>query len=151
MPWFTFEPSWEPWRELDQLRREMDRLWEQAFGLGPERYRRRAGVFPLLNISEDKDHVYVRAELAGVRPSDIDITLEDNRLILRGARKIPAEEKVVGYHRREREAGSFRRVVRLPERLDPAKVEAVFKDGVLTITLAKPEEIKPKQITVKSA
>ena len=139
MPWYTFEPSWEPFREMDQLRREMDRLWDRAFGFAPERYRRRGGVFPLLNISEDKDHVYVRAELAGVRPEDIDITLEDNRLILRG------------YHRREREAGSFRRVVRLPERLDPAKVEAVFKDGVLTITLAKPEEIKPKQITVKSA
>ncbi len=151
MPWYTFEPSWDPLRELDQLRREMDRLWDRAFGFGPERWRLRAGVFPLLNISEDKDHVYVRAELAGVKPEDIDITLEDNRLILRGERKIPAEEKVVGYHRREREAGSFRRVVRLPERLDPAKVEAVFKDGILTITLAKPEEIKPKQITVKSA
>jgi HSP20 family protein len=149
MPWYTFEPSWESFREMDQLRREMDRLWERASG--PERYRRRAGVFPLLNLSEDKDHVYVRAELAGVKPEDIDITLEDNKLVLRGERKIPAEEKVVGYHRREREAGSFRRVVRLPERLDPAKVEAIFKEGILTITLAKPEEVKPKQITVKTA
>ena len=149
MPWYTFEPSWESFREMDQLRRDMDRLWEQA--IGPERSRRRAGVFPLLNLSEDKDHVYVRAELAGVRPEDIDITLEDNKLVLRGERKIPTEEKVVGYHRREREAGSFRRVVRLPDRLDAAKVEAIFKDGILTITLAKPEEIKPKQITVKTA
>lgn len=149
MPWYTFEPSWEPLRELDQLRREMDRLWERA--IGPEYYRRRAGVFPLLNISEDQDHVYVRAELAGVQPGDIEITLEDNKLVLRGERKIPTEEKVVGYHRREREAGSFRRVVRLPERLDPAKVEAVCKDGILTVILTKPEEIKPKQITVKSA
>lgn len=149
MPWYTFEPSWEPFREMEQLRREMDRLWDRASG--PERYRRRAGVFPLLNLSEDKDHVYVRAELAGVKPEDIDITLEDNKLILRGERKIPAEEKVVGYHRREREAGSFRRVVRLPDRLDASKVEAVFKDGILTITLAKPEEVKPRQITVKTA
>ena len=149
MPWYTFEPSWEPSRGMDQLRREMDRLWEQAYG--SERYPRQAGVFPLLNLSEDQDHVYVRAELAGVKPEDIDITMEDNKLILRGERRIPAEEKVVGYHRREREAGSFRRVVRLPNRLDPAKVEAIFKDGILTITLAKPEEIKPKQITVKTA
>ncbi len=149
MPWYTFEPSWEPVQGMEQLRREMDRLWDQAYGT--ERYRRQAGVFPLLNLSEDQDHVYVRAELAGVRPEDIDITMEDNKLILRGERKIPAEEKVVGYHRREREAGSFRRVVRLPNRLDPAKVEAVFKDGILTITMAKPEEIKPRQITVKTA
>jgi HSP20 family protein len=149
MPWYTFEPSWESSREMDQLRREMDRLFDRASG--SERLRRRAGVFPLLNLSEDKDHVYVRAELAGVRPEDIDITLEDNKLILRGERKIPAEEKVLGYHRREREAGSFRRLVRLPDRLDASKVEAVFKDGVLTITLAKPEQIKPKQITVKTA
>jgi HSP20 family protein len=149
MPWYTFEPSWEQFRGMDQLRREMDRLWERAYG--SEQQRRRAGVFPLLNISEDQDHVYVRAELAGVRPEDIDITLEENKLLLRGERKIPTEEKVVGYHRREREAGSFRRVVRLPDRLDASKVEAVFKDGVLTITLAKPEEVKPKQITVKTA
>jgi HSP20 family protein len=149
MPWYTFEPSWEPIRGMEQLRREMDRLWEQAYGT--ERYRRQAGVFPLLNLSEDQDHVYVRAELAGVGPEDIDITLEDTKLVLKGERKIPTEEKVVGYHRREREAGSFRRLVRLPNRLDPSKVEAVFKDGILTITLAKPEEIKPKQITVKTA
>ena len=74
MPWYTFEPSWEPFRGMEQLRREMDRLWEQAYGT--ERQRRRAGVFPLLNLSEDQDHVYVRAELAGVRPEDIDITLD---------------------------------------------------------------------------
>lgn len=149
MPWYTFEPSWEPLGELDQLRREMDRLWERA--AGPEPHRRRAGVFPLLNISEDQDHVYVRAELAGMQPADIEITLADNKLVLRGERKIPTEEKVVGYHRREREAGSFSRVIRLPELLDPARVEAVCKDGILTITLTKPEEVKPKQITVKSA
>lgn len=149
MPWYTFEPSWEPFRGMDQLRQEMDRLWDRAYGW--QRQGRRAGVFPLLNISEDQDHVYVRAELAGVRPEDIDITLEENKLVLRGERKIPTEEKVVGYHRREREAGSFRRVVRLPDRLDAARVEAVFKDGILTITLAKPEQVKPKQITVKTA
>lgn len=148
MAWYTWEPFWEPFRELEQLRREMDRLWERAFG--PSWPGRRAGVFPLLNISEDKDKVYIRAELAGLKPEDIDITLEDNRLILRGERKIPTEEKIVGYHRREREAGSFRRVVRLPERLAPAGVEAVFKDGILTIILTKPETAKPKQITVKT-
>jgi HSP20 family protein len=127
----------------------MDRLWDQT--MAPEQVRGQAGVYPLVNISEDHDHIFIRAELAGVKAEDIEITMQDNHLLLRGERKIIPEEKVVGYHRREREAGTFRRVVRLPARVDADKVEAVFKDGILVITLSKPEEIKPKQITVKSA
>jgi HSP20 family protein len=149
MPWLTLRPRRDPFRELEQFRRQMDRLWEESFGREPL-FRWPAGVYPLVNISEDQDHLYVRAELPGVNPEDLEITLENNNLILRGERKIPQEEKKVDYHRREREAGSFRRVVRLPERVDTDKVEATCKDGVLTITLTKPEEIKPKQITVKS-
>lgn len=149
MVWYNLESRWDPFPELDQLRREMDRLWDQT--MAPERFRGRPGVYPLVNISEDQDHIFIRAELAGVKAEDIEITLQDNNLLLKGERKIAPEEKVVGYHRREREAGTFRRVVRLPARVDAAKVEAVFKDGILVITLSKPEEIKPKQITVKSA
>ncbi|MDD3579682.1 MAG: Hsp20/alpha crystallin family protein [Desulfobacca sp.] len=150
MPWLTFGPRVDPFRELEQMRREMDRLWEDAFRREPL-LRWRAGVYPLVNISEDADHLYVRAELPGVNPEDIQITLENNNLILRGERKVPEAEKNVDYHRREREVGSFRRVVRLPGRVDPGKVEATCQNGVLIITLTKPEEIKPKQITVKSA
>jgi len=149
MAWFTFEPRWEPFREMEQLRRDMDRLWDQTYF--PGRVRTRAGVFPPVNISQDNDHIYVRAELAGLQPQDLEITFQDNSLVLKGERKIPTEAKVLGYHRREREAGTFRRLIRLPERIDPGKVEAVFKDGILTISLAKPEEIKPKQIQIKSA
>lgn len=149
MVWYNLGSSWRPLRELDQLRREMDRLWDQT--MAPEQFRGRAGVYPLVNISEDHDQIFIRAELAGVKAEDIEITLQDNQLLLRGERKIIPEEKLVGYHRREREAGTFRRVVRLPGRVDASKVEAVFKDGILIITLSKPEEIKPKQITVKSA
>jgi HSP20 family protein len=93
----------------------------------------------------------VRAELPGVNPADLDITSKDQSLVLRGERKIPKEEENVNYHRRERESGFFRRVVRLPSPVDPNKVEAAYKDGILTITLAKPEEIKPRQIKVTSA
>lgn len=150
MPWLTFGPRRDPFRELEQFRRQMDRLWEESFGR-ESLFRWPAGVYPLVNISEDQDNLYVRAELPGVSPEDLEITLENNSLILRGERKIPSEEKEVDYHRREREAGSFRRVIRLPARVDANKVEAACKDGVLTITLTKPEEIKPKQITVKSA
>jgi HSP20 family protein len=109
------------------------------------------GVYPLVNISEDPEHIYVRAELPGVNPEDLDITIKEQHLVIRGERKIPPEEKNVNYHRRERESGFFRRVLRLPSQVDPNKVEAACKDGVLTITLAKPEEVKPRQISVKGA
>ena len=135
--------------ELEHLQRQMDNLFKNV--AGAERYPRRVGVYPLVNISEDPDHIYVRAELPGVSPEDLDITIKDQQLVLRGERKIPTAEKNVNYHRRERESGFFRRVLRLPAQVDPAKVEAVSKDGVLTITLAKPEEVKPRQISVKSA
>jgi HSP20 family protein len=139
----------DPFTELEHLQRQMDNLFKNVAGV--ERYPRRVGVYPLVNISEDSDHIYVRAELPGVSPEDLDITIKDQQLVLRGERKILTEEKEVNYHRRERESGFFRRVLRLPAQVDPAKVEAVSQDGVLTITLAKPEEVKPRQISVKSA
>jgi HSP20 family protein len=139
----------DPFHELDRIQQQMDSLFQSV--AGRERYPRRAGVYPLVNLSEDQDHIYVRAELPGVNPEDLDITIKEQHLVIRGERKIPTEEKNVNYHRRERESGFFRRVLRLPSQVDPNKVEAACKDGVLTITLAKPEEVKPRQITVKGA
>jgi len=127
----------------------MDRAFQNVFGL--ERSPWRVGVYPLVNISEDHDHIYVRAELPGVNAADLEITIQNNSLILRGERKIPTEEKQVNYHRRERESGFFRRVLALPARVQADKVEATCKDGILTIQLAKPEEIKPRKIQVKVA
>ncbi len=149
MPIIFREPGLDPHRELEQLQRRMDRLFQGAFGL--ERSPWRVGVYPLVNISEDRDHIFVRAELSGVKAEDLEITIQDNSLILRGQRKIPTEEKQVNYHRRERESGFFRRVVALPARIQAEKVEATCKDGILTIKLAKPEEVKPRKIEVKVA
>ncbi len=149
MPIIFREPGLDPVRELEQLQRRMDRLFQNAFGL--ERSPWRVGVYPLVNISEDRDQVLVRAELPGVKAEDLEITIQDNSLILRGQRKIPTEEKQVNYHRRERESGFFRRIVALPARIQADKVEATCKDGILTIKLAKPEEVKPRKIQVKVA
>ena len=149
MPIIFREPHSDYLRELENLQRRMDRAFQNVFGL--ERSPWRVGVYPLVNISEDRDHIYVRAELAGVNPADLEITVQDNSLILRGERKIPTEEKQVNYHRRERESGFFRRVLALPARVQADKVEATCKDGILTIQLAKPEEIKPRKIEVKVA
>lgn len=149
MPIIFREPGLDPLRELEQLQRRMDRLFQNAFGL--ERSPWQGGVYPLVNISEDRDHLYVRAELPGVKAENLEITIQDSSLILRGERKIPTEEKQVNYHRREREAGFFRRVVALPARIQADKVEATCKDGILSIKLAKPEEVKPRKIQVKVA
>ena len=147
MPIIFREPGWNPLRELEHLQRRMDRLFQDTFGM--ERLPLRAGVYPLVNLSEDKDNLYIRAELPGVQASDLEITLQDNNLILRGERKIPAEEKQVNFHRRERESGFFRRIVALPGQVNGEKVEATSKDGILTIKLPKPEEVKPRKIEVK--
>jgi HSP20 family protein len=149
MPIFFREPGWTPFWEMEQLQRRMNRLFQESFGVG--RLPWRAGVYPLVNISEDKDHLYVRAELPGVKAEDLEITLQDNNLILRGERKIPAEDKQANYHRRERESGFFRRIVALPAMVQTDKVSATSKDGILTVKLAKPEEVKPRKIEVKVA
>jgi HSP20 family protein len=149
MPIFTFRDPWsDPFREMQRLQRQMERLFEET--LGPGLAAMRPGVYPMVNISEDPDHLYVRAELPGINPKELEITIHEGTLILRGERKIPEEAKDVSYHRRERESGFFRRVVALPTRVNPVQVEATYQDGIITIKMAKPEEIKPRKITVKT-
>lgn len=141
-----FRPFEEMEREMDRLRREMDRLFSGFRGFRPLRF----GVFPLMNVSEDKDNLYIRAELPGIQASDIEISVEGDTLTLRGERKSAEVGDNVSFHRREREFGRFRRSLTLPTRIDVDKVEAVFKNGILQITLPKAEEVRPKQITVKT-
>lgn len=143
-------PTWRvhsPFDELDRIQRQMDRLSE-VFG-GRRAGRVTAGVFPLLNLTEDQENYYVRAELPGVKADDLDIQVTANSLSLSGERKIAQEGNGVRYHRREREGGSFSRVMTLPGDINPEKVEADLVNGVLTIKIAKAEAAKPKQITVR--
>jgi HSP20 family protein len=133
---------------MDRLRREMDRIYSaftEGRGIAPA-----AGVFPALNMSEDDHNLYVRAELPGVDPENIEITTKENNLIIKGERKIAAEGEKVSYHRKERDSGKFRRIVSLPTRVDSDKVTAICKNGVLTVTLPKAEEAKFRQISVRS-
>lgn len=145
--WSDQGDLFRPFEEMERLRREMDRLFTGFRGFRPFG----VGVFPLLNVSEDKDNLYLRAELPGIDPKDIEISVEGDTLTLRGERKSPEVGENVSYHRREREFGRFRRSLTLPTRIDADKVEAVFKNGILQITLPKAEEARPKQITVKTA
>lgn len=139
----------DPFSEMQRLQREMHRIYNTL--AGTQEGSRAAGVYPHLNITEDEDSYYVRAELPGVDPEDIEITTQDNDLIINGERKIPPEGTNVSYHRREREAGSFRRITSLPNPIDSSKVAAVCKNGLLTITLPKAPAVKARQIDVKPA
>ena len=141
-----------PWNwslgEFDRMRRDMARLQDaMTRGFfsdnGP-------GLFPLVNISQDKDNFYVRAELPGLKRSDIDLSVKGASICITGTRELPAEGEGVSYHRREREGGSFSRTIELPSHFDHDKVEAKFENGVLMIVLPLAEETKPKQITVKA-
>lgn len=144
-------PTWE-WRssfgELERMRREMDRLSEAL--TGPVFREPLAGVFPLMNVTEDPDSYYVRAELPGIKADELNISITGTSLTVAGERTIPAENEKARYHRREREAGKFSRVVSLPSQVDASKVEASCIDGVLTVMLPKAEVAKPKQISVKT-
>jgi HSP20 family protein len=146
----TSRPTWDwtsPYEELDRMRRQMDLLSE---GLSRGVWREpAAGVFPLMNVTEDKDSYYVRAELPGFKGDDLDISVTGDTLSIAGERKIAPEDEKAIYHRREREAGRFSRIVTLPAQVDTGKVEAGCTDGVLQVTLPKAEAAKPKQITVK--
>jgi HSP20 family protein len=138
-----------PFEEIDRMRRQMDRILGSYSSDVPGETS--AGVFPLANLSEDKDAYYVRAELPGMKAGDLDISITGNTLSISGERTISAQGESVKYHRREREAGNFSRVITLPGQVDANKVEAKSSNGVLTVVLPKAESSKPKQIAVKAS
>jgi HSP20 family protein len=127
------------------MRQQLEHMFDDA----PQQ-RVSAGVFPLINLTEDKDKYYVRAELPGVKGDELDIQVTGNNLAVSGERKIPAEEEGARFHRREREAGTFSRMIGLPGEIDSNKVEANLENGILTVVVSKAEIAKPKQITISS-
>jgi HSP20 family protein len=134
-----------------QLRHEMDRLAGDFFGPGGSGVARtaRPQAFPALNVWEEGDSLYAEAEVPGVKAEDLDISVVDNDLTVRGIRRGSLAEGTT-YHRQERGAGEFARVVRLPVDVDAGKVEATLSDGVLLVKLPKAESAKPKKIKVTS-
>ncbi len=134
--------------EFDRMRRDMARLQDaMTRGFFRESAPR---MFPLVNIAQDKDRLYVRAELPGVNASDLDVSVKDNSICISGKRELPEESENVSYHRRERSGGTFSRSIELPSPFDRDSVDANFENGVLSIVLPLAEETKPKQITVKA-
>jgi HSP20 family protein len=141
---------WKPFNELERMRGEMDRLWDSFFETGAaKRTGGKETWLPSLDVSETKSDLIVKTELPGINPKEIDISLSEGMLTIKGEKKQEKEEKESDYHLVERSYGSFTRMVRLPKEVKSDKISASFKDGVLKITLPKSEETKKKEIKIK--
>jgi HSP20 family protein len=149
---------WNPFEELDALRREVDRAFEEfGFGAGPAQRvaflpGRGPRRYPLINLLEDKDNLYVEALSPGVAPESLNVSVMQNRLTISGEKsRVPEDVKPEAFHRNERASGKFVRVVDLPVEVNAEAIQAEYKNGLLIATLPKAEKAKPKQINVKVA
>ena len=142
--------KWNPWREMPALHQQFNRLFDDPFfrsgrvdddtGLGMWN--------PVVDLFEKDDHFVIKAELPGVKKDDIKIDLKDRVLTLSGERSYDKEVKEENYYRKERIYGKFQRAFTLPADVDADKIQAEYKDGVLSIEVPKPDEQKAKQVTV---
>ena len=128
---------WDPARELDTLQSDVNRLFDGFFGRSASPSSGRRWI-PAMDLVETDEHLVLRADLPGLDREDIEIEVKDNVLTVAGERKAEHEEKGEGFHRVERSFGSFSRSLSLPEGVDPERVAADFKDGVLEVRIPKP-------------
>ena len=129
---------------FEQLQRELESMLERAF-----RTEGASALYPPVNLFDAGADYVVKAELPGVPPEDIELTVQDNTLVLRGERRLPETAQSAAYHRRERGEGQFRRVVRLPGPTE-GEPQAQFRDGVLTVRLPKASQARPRRVTIHS-
>jgi HSP20 family protein len=148
---------WNPTRdlaafpsEISGLQRDMNRIFDSFFRGGSEEPALiNAAWVPAVDVAEEDSQYVVKVELPGVNKDDVNISLESNILTIRGEKKTEQESKGKNYHRVERSFGSFHRSFALPTTVKVDKIDAVFKDGILAVTMPKADEAKPKQIEVK--
>ncbi len=146
----TGQPArWGAWSELfDDFRRDVN----SSLDFGRARAVRSRGVYPPVNLHETEDAFILRAELPGVAPEDIEVSLEGSTVTLSGQRKIDyAAGNGTAVHRRERQSGHFRRAFELPSQFDVDKAEAIHRAGVLELRLPKTPEARPRQIAVQTS
>ena len=132
---------WDPFREMAALHRAVNSLFRDSSTRGRVSY-------PPVELMDKGDSVVITAEIPGVNKDEVDLTVLKDTLTIAGEKRLPAEEGVT-YIRHERPHGRFRRLIDLPYSVDQEKISASYRDGILTITLPKAEEAKPRQITVE--
>jgi HSP20 family protein len=140
-----------PWKGMDTLRHEMERVFDRFFEPRLEEFESAGEWAPKVDMSETKDAIVVKAEVPGVEQKDINVSLQDQVLTIKGEKHHEKEEKDEKYHRVERSWGAFTRAFRMPAAVSGDKVTATFKDGMLTVTLPKAPEAKGTTIPVKNA
>ena len=141
---------WNPTKDMFSLRHQMNHLFDDVFRpvvRGDSRFPMR-NWNPTVDIYDNDEHIVIKAELPGIDKKDIVIDVKDGLLVLKGERSFDNEVKEEKYYCRERTFGKFERVFRLPADVDPEKISANYKDGILKIDIPKPEEQQPKQIAV---
>jgi HSP20 family protein len=138
----------EGWRGFDELRREMENVFGRFQGDAPSG---RPGVFPATNLYDAGDAYVLTAELPGVSPEDIQISMQGTTVSLSGERKTEVADAKTNAHRLERRSGTFRRAFELPVEVDPDKAEAVHKNGVLMLRMPKTPAHQPRRIAVRAS
>lgn len=143
---------WDMMRELAAMQERMNRIWAGGYDRGHEDVTSRGTWLPPVDIYETADRqIVLKAELPGLRREDIDLTVENNTLTIRGERKREGGVPEDRYHRVERAYGAFSRSFTLPNTVDGANVRAEYREGVLTVTLPTRDEVRPRQIEVAAA
>jgi HSP20 family protein len=132
---------------FERLQRELDRMLD-TFGSGAASA---AGVYPPVNVFDAGDNYVIKAELPGVDPAKVEIDVESETVVFRGERTFDEPQRDVGYHRREREQGVFRRVVRIPGRLGTEGARAEYRDGILTICVPKAKQTRPRRVEIQAS
>ena len=148
----TWKPFRElaPFREFETMRKDMDRFWDSFLQGGLRKRTQEGGEWlPSLDVGETKNELVVKAEVPGMDAKDIDISLSDGMLTIKGEKKQEREEKEADYHLVERSYGAFTRSIQLPSEVQSDKISASYKNGILKITLPKSEEAKKKEIKIK--
>ena len=140
--------SWPNFGRLSDLRNEIDRLFDASLPELAQPSHLLSGWTPALDVYEDKDNFIVKAELPGMKKEDIEVSLHDGSLSISGERKSESKHQEAEVYRAERFFGRFQRTVTLPSPIAAEKVKAQYKDGILTVTLPKTDEAKPKHIDV---
>lgn len=146
--------KWSPLKELEDMRRDMDRLFDEFFVPVSRRRRSWSGaeagvIVPNVEIYSRKDEIVVRAEVPGLRKEDIDLTIAEDSLVLKGELRKEEEVKDEAYYTREINYGGLARTISLPVAVQSEKAKASFKDGVLEIVLPKKEEARPREIKIE--
>lgn len=140
---------WDPFRDLLSIQNEMNRLFGRTYGSAPTDVETGGTWAPALDVYETKERYVVVVELPGMTTGDVDITVEDNVISLKGERTFYEGVSEDAFHRVERRFGPFQRRIALPQQCDTARIAASMADGVLTIDVPKAETAKPKRIEVK--